>query len=82
MKHERVPDGKRRTVELKLDEDHLARAESLGLDIERACNRALVDAVWRGEHADRWQEENREALESWGRWVEEHGLPLEKYRLF
>jgi antitoxin CcdA len=30
----------------------------------------------------RWLEENFEALESFNRYVEEHGLPLAKYRLF
>lgn len=29
-----------------------------------------------------WLEENAEAIKSWNEWVQEHGLPLEKYRLF
>ena len=29
----------------------------------------------------RWQEENREAIEQWNAWTEEHGLLLAKYRL-
>ena len=28
----------------------------------------------------RWQEENREAIESNNRWFEEHGLPFAEYR--
>lgn len=32
--------------------------------------------------AQRWLEENREAIESSNRWVEENGLPLAKYRQF
>lgn len=31
---------------------------------------------------ERWIVENREAIESWNVWVEEHGLPLAKYRMF
>ena len=33
------------------------------------------------ERARRWLEENREAIEGWNRYVEEHDLPLEEYRL-
>ena len=29
-----------------------------------------------------WLEENRDAIESWNAWVEENGLPLERYRPF
>jgi len=29
-----------------------------------------------------WLEENREALAEQDVWIEKHGLPLEKYRLF
>ena len=24
-----------------------------------------------------WKEENKEAIEAWNKWVEEHGLPLD-----
>ena len=36
----------------------------------------------RSKRAQEWLDENREALDSWNAWVEEHGLPLAKYRLF
>jgi hypothetical protein len=32
--------------------------------------------------AKQWLEENAEAIKSINEWVEKHGLPLEKYRLF
>ena len=34
------------------------------------------------EKEQAWLEENREALESSNEWVEKHGLPLAKYRMF
>lgn len=34
------------------------------------------------EKARRWAEENREAIESYNAWVEEHGVILAKYRMF
>ncbi len=39
----------------------------------------------REEHQKRgqkWREENREAIESSNKWVEEHGLPYAEYRQF
>jgi hypothetical protein len=30
----------------------------------------------------KWLEENAEAIKAWNAWVEEHGLPLEEYRMF
>jgi len=35
-----------------------------------------------GAKAVQWNEENSEAIESSNRWVEAHGLPLERYRRF
>ncbi len=32
--------------------------------------------------AQRWIEENAEAMKEWNEWVEKHGLPLEQYRQF
>lgn len=58
-----------------------AEARALGLDPEAIAAKAVADAV-RAEKARRWQEENREAIEAHNRWVEEHGLPLAKYRMF
>ena len=34
------------------------------------------------QKAKAWLEENREAPESSNEWVEKHGLPLAKYRMF
>lgn len=58
-----------------------AEARALGLDAEAIAAQAVQDAV-RAEKARRWQEENREAIESHNAWVEKHGVPLAKYRMF
>ena len=42
----------------------------------------MTTELAREECAKRWREENREAMESWNRYIEEHGLPLQEYRLF
>ncbi|WP_206030313.1 type II toxin-antitoxin system CcdA family antitoxin [Roseomonas sp. AR75] len=58
-----------------------AEARALGLDPDAVAVRAIQDAI-RAEKARRWQEENREALEAQNAWIEKHGLPLAKYRIF
>lgn len=72
----------RRETTLSLPEDLIRQAEALGVSLPQVCEAALRDAVRRAEKARRWQEENRAAIEAHSRWVEKHGLPLEKYRVF
>jgi antitoxin CcdA len=81
MKHERVPDGKRRIVEVEVDGALLDDARTLGIDLDRVAARALEAEVAR-ERDRRWQEEHRGWIEAHRRWVETHELPLERYRLF
>jgi antitoxin CcdA len=71
----------RRATNVSLDGAHLAEARELGINISQACERGLVETLAE-ERARRWKEENKEAMESWNRYVEEHGLPLARYRLF
>lgn len=56
-------------------------ARRLDVNISQAANRGLEQAVKKAR-ADRWLQENMEALESSNEWMEANGLPLEKYRLF
>lgn len=81
MKHETVTPGKRRTIELALDEKLLDDAAALGIDLDELADRALAVEVKR-ERDKRWKEENREALASWTRWIDKHGSPLDRHRAF
>lgn len=56
-------------------------AQSLGIDVAKVTEASLRKAI-SDEKARRWNEEHREAIKAWTRWVEENGLPLEKYRMF
>lgn len=60
---------------------HEAEAAALGLDAAALAEQAVRAAI-SAEKARRWQEENREAIASSNAWVERHGLPLARYRLF
>ena len=71
----------RRATNLHLETDLVDEARSLGVNLSRAAEAGLRRAVAE-EKARRWREENREAMLSCNAWVEEHGLPLAKHRMF
>jgi antitoxin CcdA len=71
----------RRAANLSIDAAVLADAKALDINVSRAAESGIAEAV-RAEKGRRWLEENREALESSNAWVEKHGLPLAKYRQF
>jgi antitoxin CcdA len=71
----------RKSTNLSLDARLIAEAKNLDINISRVAEQGIAQAVAE-EKARLWKIENREALESWNKYVEEHGLPLAKYRQF
>ncbi|GAA0301613.1 type II toxin-antitoxin system CcdA family antitoxin [Sphingomonas oligophenolica] len=71
----------RRPTNVSLDAAMIDDAKELGINISRACEEGLAKQISE-ERGRRWLEENRGAIDGWNAWVEEHGLPLEKYRRF
>ncbi len=71
----------RRAPNVSLPASYVAEARELGINLSQACERGLIETLAEARKA-RWLEENREALESSNSYVEDHGLPLAKYRLF
>lgn len=71
----------RRATNVSLDEKVVADAKEFGVNVSRACEAGLAAAI-AAERRKRWLEENEEAIAASNAWVAEHGLPLEKYRLF
>ena len=63
------------------DEKLLSEAKSLGIDVSQVAEAGLARAV-ADARAERWLKENVGAIESYNAYVEQHGLPLEKYRMF
>lgn len=59
----------------------LRQARDHNVDVAAVCCAALSQAV-RAAKAAKWHEENRAAIEAHSRYVEEHGLPLGKHRIF
>ena len=75
--------GKIRTkaTNVSLDAALVEEAKALGVSISKAANRGLEEAV-KKVRAERWLEENMASLDAYNAYIKEHGLPLEKYRLF
>ena len=71
----------RKSTNLTLDADLADEAKTLGISLSRAAEQGIAAAV-KAEKERRWCEENAEAIAASNRYVEEHGLPLEKLRLF
>lgn len=71
----------RRATNVSLDTKLVDAAREFGINVSRACEEGLIAAI-SAERGRRWLEENADAIAASNAWVEEHGLPLEEYRLF
>ncbi len=78
-----MPDAtvSRKPTNLSLDRALLHEARALGVNLSRAAETGLRQAVAEAK-AEAWRHENAEALRSSNAWAEAHGLPLERYRPF
>jgi antitoxin CcdA len=72
---------KKKPTNLSLDVELIQEARDLGLSLSEAAETGLRQAVKQAKEAA-WLEENAGAIESSNRYVSEHGLPLERYRMF
>lgn len=78
MQAQSVP---KKPTNLTLDQGLLSEARSFGVNLSQAAEAGLRRAV-KDARAATWKRENAKALEASNAWVEENGLPLEKYRPF
>jgi antitoxin CcdA len=70
-----------RPTNLSLSAALVDEAKELGINISLAAGAGLEEAV-RKRRAERWLEENGAALETYNEFVDTHGLPLDKFRIF
>ncbi len=77
----RTAENVRRATNVSLNVQLLAEARSLDVNISRAAEQGLARAIAE-RRAALWLEENQAALESSNAYVEQHGLPLARYRGF
>jgi len=71
----------RRPTNVSLDARLVEEAKALGINVSRASEEGLAREV-KAERERRFKEENAEAFEEYNRFIEENGLPLERYRTF
>jgi antitoxin CcdA len=71
----------RRPTNLSIDAKLIKEARGLGVNISRAAEAGIAEAV-AAEKARLWKIENREAIQSLNAYIEENGLPLEELRQF
>ena len=71
----------RKPANLSLDADLLAEARAMQINISSAAEDGVKRAVASAK-AEAWKRENAEAIQDYNRWINENGLPLEKYRTF
>ena len=71
----------RKSTNLSMDQALLDEARALNINLSRAAEDGIRAAVKKSRE-ERWRLENAQAIESSNRFVEENGLPLERYRQF
>jgi antitoxin CcdA len=71
--------GRKRAVNVTVDENVLAEAKQLRLNLSQVLEDELKKRVTE-ERTRRFQEEHREAIEAHNRFIEKHGIWSAKYR--
>lgn len=71
----------KRATNVSLTENLLSEAKALHINISHAAEAGLAQAIAH-RRTELWLEENEEAIDSSNAFVNEHGLPLAKYRMF
>ena len=69
----------KRAVNVTVDAEVLAEAKRQGINLSAALE-AELRRLTQAERIKRFQEESKEAIESYNRFIEEHGVWSEKYR--
>jgi antitoxin CcdA len=75
------PKAPKKAVNVSINSDLLHQARDMKINLSRTLEEKL-EQLLREERARRWKEENREAMEAFNRWVEEHGIFSDRLRQF
>lgn len=70
-----------RTAIVPVTADLLEEAKALDINLSAALETGIRQAI-AGAKGGRWLSENAEAIAQYNKWVEKHGLPLDRYRQF
>lgn len=73
--------GRKKAVNVSIDDGLLKAAKEHGVNLSQTLERAVTEAL-KEIQRDRWLEENREAIESYNRHIEKHGVFSDGLRRF
>jgi len=71
----------KKATNVSLAENLLAEAKELRINVSQAAEAGVAKAVAE-KRSELWLKDNWEAIESSNAYVEQYGLPLDKYRMF
>jgi len=77
----RIADAPKRPTNLSLNAKVLDMARELGMNISATVDALLAEEVKR-RYWERWNDENKEAIEHYNGRIAKEGLPLARYRTF
>ena len=77
----RFDDAPKKATNLSLNSKVLEIAKELGMNISQTVDVLLAAEVKR-RYWERWNEDNKEAIDAYNARIEREGLPLAKYRSF
>jgi antitoxin CcdA len=73
--------SRKKSVNLSIDANLLAEAKSSGTNLSALLESALEREL-RERLNQKWRDENRDAIEAYNKFVEEHGLLSDEWRSF
>ena len=77
----RFDDSPKRPTNLSLNAKVLDMARELGMNLSQTVDALLAEEV-RKRYWERWNDENREAVQAYNERIAREGLPLARYRSF
>jgi antitoxin CcdA len=77
----RFDNGPKRPTNLTLNAKVLDMARELGINLSQTVDALLTEEV-RKRYWERWNEQNRDAVQAYNDRIEREGLPLAKHRTF
>jgi antitoxin CcdA len=78
LKFDKAP---KKATNLSLNSKVLETARELGMNISQTVDTLLADEVQR-RYWERWNENNKQAIDAYNTRIAKEGLPLAKYRSF
>ena len=79
FRREETKRARKRAANVSIDAEILSEAKAMGINLSQTLEDELRKRV-KEEKIRRWSEDNKEAIDSYNRFIEKHGIWSEKYR--